>query len=188
MNLSAMWDLYGRDDFLELLQIEEYTVPDGTYILLLWTGISLAIIAIFIGVLYGIWRIDIFREYRRMYNKNDDNQDILKDQSEMDISMYPIPHQPYPTLFETNEMSSAGYYDSNEVNVFQHEILKEKPIVASTNRHGINHFSPNATDFNDAQSQLFPDDEEDFGRVTSLSPRTKQKLLVLGSKRDESIS
>lgn len=85
-------------------------MPDGTYILLLWTGVSLSIVVIFIGVLYSIWRIDIFREYRRMYTKSDDQQDILKEKSELDISMYPIPHQPYPTLFETNEMNSAGYY------------------------------------------------------------------------------
>lgn len=45
-----------------------------------------------------------------MYTKNDDQQDILKDKSELDVSMYPTPHQPYPTLFETNEMNLAGYY------------------------------------------------------------------------------
>lgn len=46
-----------------------------------------------------------------MYNKSDDRQDILKEKSELDIiSMYPIPHQPYPTLFETNEMNTGGYY------------------------------------------------------------------------------
>lgn len=89
---------------------QEYSAPDGTYVLLLWTGVSLSIVVIFIGVLYSIWRIDIFREYRRMYTKSDDQQDILKSKSELDVSMYPTPHQPYPTLFETNEMNSAGYY------------------------------------------------------------------------------
>lgn len=45
-----------------------------------------------------------------MYSKSDDQQDILKSKSELDISMYPIPHQPYPTLFETNEMNATGGY------------------------------------------------------------------------------
>ncbi|XP_037046433.1 uncharacterized protein LOC119081536 [Bradysia coprophila] len=186
-SLSVMWDLYGRDDFLEILGVEEYTIPDGTYILLLWTGISLAIVVIFIGVLYSIWRIDIFREYRRMHNRSDDQQDILKSKSELDISMYPIPHQPYPTLFETSEMNSGCYYDSHEMNStsFHNHSFQEKP---STNyRHSnTTPFTPNMLDFND--TQLFPDDEENFGRVQSLSPRSKQKLLVLGAKRDESNS
>ncbi|KAG4076941.1 hypothetical protein HA402_015928 [Bradysia odoriphaga] len=184
-SLSVMWDLFGRDDFLEILGVEEYSIPDGTYILLLWTGISLSIVVIFIGVLYSIWRIDIFREYRRMHNRSDDQQDILKSKSELDISMYPIPHQPYPTLFETSEMNSGGYYDSHEMNSssFHNHSFQEKP---STNyRHSTTTpFTPNILDFND--TQLFPDDEDNFGRVQSLSPRSKQKLLVLGAKRDES--
>lgn len=187
-SLSNMWDLYGRDDFLEILGVEEYSIPDGTYILLLWTGISLTIVVIFIGVLYSIWRIDIFREYRRMHSRSDDQQDILKSKSELDISMYPIPHQPYPTLFETTEMNSGGYYDTHELNStsFQGHSFQEKP---STNyRHSITShpFTPDMMDFNVTDAQLFPDDEENFGRVQSLSPRSKQKLLVLGAKRDES--
>ncbi len=48
-----------------------------------------------------------------MHSKSDDHQDILKSKSDLDLSMYPIPHQPYPTLFETNnELNAAagGYY------------------------------------------------------------------------------
>ncbi|KAJ6642788.1 hypothetical protein Bhyg_07742 [Pseudolycoriella hygida] len=192
-SLSIMWDLYGRDDFLEILGIEEYSIPDGKYILLLWTGISLTIITIFIGILYSIWRIDIFREYRRMHSKNDDLQDILKHKSELDISMYPIPHQPYPTLFDTAELNCGNYYDAYESNTasfkghgFCHEVDQEKTNTSSNFQHSNNHFSPNIIDF--TENRLFPDEEDDFSKMQSLSPRSKHKLLVLGAKREESIT
>lgn len=84
-------------------------MPDAKAIFLLWTTISLAVIAAFLVVLYCIWKIDFFQDYRRMSWKTptDDRQTIYKHQSDIDISMFPSPHQIVPTLFP-NDMTSAA--------------------------------------------------------------------------------
>lgn len=52
--------------------------------------------------------MEIFQDYRRMTNKAEDQNNILSNQSEIDISMFPSPHQIVPTLFPSNEPISNG--------------------------------------------------------------------------------
>lgn len=82
---------------------QEYSTPDNNYILLLWGSITIGILIIFLIVLFSIWKMEIFQDYRRMTYKADDQKIILSNQSEIDISMFPSPHQIVPTLFPSNE-------------------------------------------------------------------------------------
>lgn len=99
-----MWTEYGQPNF-ERSGTPVYELPDGGYMIVLWSGISLGIVATFLLVLYMIWKMDLFQEYKRMTNSGNDNdrQNILKNQTEIDISMFPSPHQIVPTLFPSND-------------------------------------------------------------------------------------
>lgn len=108
-----MWAEYGIADF-ERAGTPMYELPDGGYMIVLWSGISLGIIATFLLVLFMIWKMDLFQEYKRMTNGIDDRQNILKNQSEIDISMFPSPHQIVPTLFPTNDTYIAGSTTINQ--------------------------------------------------------------------------
>lgn len=70
--------------------------------LLLWSGIGLVIIFVFLVVLYTIWKMDILRDYHLMSSRADDQKNILSNQSDIDITMFPSPHQIVPTLFPSN--------------------------------------------------------------------------------------
>lgn len=71
----------------------------------MWTSVSLAIVAAFLMVLAAIWKMDVLRDYRRMYWKNgDDKKQICKPS---DVSMYPSVHQTVPTLFP-NDLSASN--------------------------------------------------------------------------------
>lgn len=100
--LLQMWSEFGRNAF-ERTGTPEYILPDSGNMIVIWSGISLAIVATFLLVLYMIWKMDLFQEYKRMHNGSDDRQNILKNQSDIDISMFPSPHQIVPTLFPTND-------------------------------------------------------------------------------------
>lgn len=70
--------------------------------ILIWIGIGLAIVLVLIVVLYTIWKMDILRDYHLMSSRADDQKNILSNQSEIDITMFPSPHQIVPTLFPSN--------------------------------------------------------------------------------------
>lgn len=63
-NLEKMWNEFGANK-MQVAGFEEYKLPNSTNILLVWTLISVCIIAAFIVVLYSIWKYDFFRDYRR---------------------------------------------------------------------------------------------------------------------------
>lgn len=84
---------------------KEFPVPDARKLLVLWTSVSLVVLAAFLLVLCAIWKMEILRDYRRMYwrnNGNDEKQTCIKSS---DISMYPPVHQIVPTLFP-NDLST----------------------------------------------------------------------------------
>lgn len=78
--------------------------------LLLWSGIGLVIVFVFLVVLYTIWKMDILRDYHLMSGRADDQKNILSNQSEMDITMFPSPHQIVPTLFLSNSDPIQRHY------------------------------------------------------------------------------
>lgn len=100
-NLANMWNEFGRAKF-DGMGTAEFKPPDTNAIFLLWVGVSLGIVGVFLLILYGIWKYDFFKDYRRMSRHNDDNQIIMKNQSDIDISMFPSPHQIVPSLFPIN--------------------------------------------------------------------------------------
>lgn len=97
-HLTQMWLLYGRLHFAEN-QFSEFIPPDPKNLIMLWTSISLGIIVTFLLILYCILKIDLLKDYRRMHWKMSDDQRQMCKQSEIDISMFPSPHQAVPTLF-----------------------------------------------------------------------------------------
>lgn len=74
---------------------------------MVWTTISLLVVGTFLVVLYFIWKIDFLRDYRRMHwNTSTEKAKISK--SEVDISMFPSPHQAVPTLFPSELTAAAN--------------------------------------------------------------------------------
>jgi hypothetical protein len=63
-NLQKMWTEFGVIQ-LERHGFEEYVITETGQILAIWITISLCVIAAFILVLYGIWKIDFMKDYRR---------------------------------------------------------------------------------------------------------------------------
>lgn len=97
-HLIEMWILYGRKHFIEN-EFNEFVPPNPKNLIMLWTSISLAVLLVFLLLLYCILKIDLLKDYRRMHWKISDDQSRMCKQSEIDISMFPSPHQAVPTLF-----------------------------------------------------------------------------------------
>ncbi|XP_040170173.1 uncharacterized protein LOC120904325 [Anopheles arabiensis] len=113
--LDEMWEEYGQMA-LQRAGYEMYIMPESNRILLTWIGISLAIVGTFLFVLYMIWKIDIFKDYRRVSRTShhttvDDDKNELK-KKEFDISMFPSPHQVVPTFFPTGDPYNASEADA----------------------------------------------------------------------------
>lgn len=104
-HLFQMWTLYGRSHFAQN-EFNEFSPPNIRHLLLLWTSISSCVLIAFLLVLYCIWKIDLLKDYRRMHWKISDDQSQMCKQSEIDISMFPSPHQAVPTLFPNEEYAS----------------------------------------------------------------------------------
>ncbi|XP_058122696.1 uncharacterized protein LOC131293595 [Anopheles ziemanni] len=105
-HLDEMWNEFGQMA-VQRAGYDGYIMPESGRILLTWIGISLAIVGTFLFVLYMIWKIDIFKDYRRISRTShavapDDDKNELK-KKEFDISMFPSPHQVVPTFFPTGE-------------------------------------------------------------------------------------
>lgn len=124
VSLERMWTEFGAMSLAEV-GIEVYKMPENASVLLIWIAISLCVLAAFIFVLYSIWKIDFFKDYRRISKLSREPQD--EDRSELkkkeyDISMFPSPHQVVPTLFPTGDPYSerpaeAQYaYDNTTMN------------------------------------------------------------------------
>lgn len=95
-NLWIIWNKYAQEEFT-LRGFVTYE-KESTAILLMWIGISLGIIAIFIFVLIGISKMDFVRDYRRMSSGRDETDFDQKKES-FNVSMYPNPYQIAPSLF-----------------------------------------------------------------------------------------
>lgn len=129
-NLERMWMEFGAMALADV-GIEVYKMPENASVLLIWIAISLCILAAFIFVLYSIWKIDFFKDYRRISKlsrepRDDDRSELKK--KEYDISMFPSPHQVVPTLFPTGDPYSersaeAQYaYDNSTMNPWADEM------------------------------------------------------------------
>lgn len=110
-HLEDMWRTVGIEE-LARLGLVEYSVPDADYMLLMWSAVGLAVVLVFLLLLYSIWKMDILRDYHRMPGGKaaDDQKTILaRGRSEIDISMFPSPHQIVPSLFPAGDpMSGPG--------------------------------------------------------------------------------
>lgn len=104
-NLERMWDEFGALALTEV-GVEVYKMPENAAVLMIWIAISVCILAAFIFVLYSIWKIDFFKDYRRISKLSrespDEDRSELK-KKEFDISMFPSPHQIVPSLFPTGD-------------------------------------------------------------------------------------
>lgn len=128
-NLNRLWNEIGAMKLAEE-GIEVYRMPENSSVLLIWITISLCIVAAFIFVLYSIWKIDFFKDYRRISKLRneaaDEDRSELK-KKEFDISMFPSPHQIVPSLFPTGDPYSdrnpeAEYaYDNSTMNPWAEE-------------------------------------------------------------------
>ncbi|XP_055641209.1 uncharacterized protein LOC129778366 [Toxorhynchites rutilus septentrionalis] len=127
-NLEQMWTEFGSMALAEL-GIEVYQMPENSSVLLIWLTISLCIVAAFLFVLYSIWKIDFFKDYRRMSMLSRDTQDEDRGElkkKEFDISMFPSPHQIVPSLFPTgdpySDRSTEYAYENATVNPWAAEL------------------------------------------------------------------
>lgn len=108
-HLEDMWRYFGADD-LARHGLVEYTVPDTDNMLLLWSAVGLAVVVVFLLLLYSIWKMDILRDYHQMPGGKvaDDQKTILaRGRSDIDISMFPSPHQIVPSLFPAGDPTSG---------------------------------------------------------------------------------
>lgn len=130
VNLERVWMEFGAMALADV-GVEVYKMPENASVLLIWIAISLCILAAFIFVLYSIWKIDFFKDYRRISKlsrepRDDDRSELKK--KEYDISMFPSPHQVVPTLFPTGDPYSersaeAQYaYDNSTMNPWADEM------------------------------------------------------------------
>lgn len=129
-NLERMWNEFGAMALAEE-GIEAYKMKENSSVLLIWIVISVCILAAFIFVLYSIWKIDFFKDYRRISKLSREPQD--EDRSELkkkefDISMFPSPHQIVPSLFPTGDpygdrANDVQYaYDNSTMNPFAEDL------------------------------------------------------------------
>lgn len=99
-HLNQMWEMYGRSHFAQN-EFHQFSMPTlfTEADIVIWTLTCLGVLISFLLVLYFISKIDFLKDYRRMHWKISDDQNQMCKQSEIDISMFPSPHQAVPTLF-----------------------------------------------------------------------------------------
>lgn len=168
-NLERMWNDYGAMALAQI-GIEAYKMPENSQVLLIWIAISLCIVAAFIFVLYSIWKIDFFKDYRRISKMSreqpDDDRNELK-KKEFDISMFPSPHQIVPSFFPTgdpySERADGQYaYDNSTMNPFAEEAFevrqspKPRPKQQVFEPLSPTDYSPSIVDFNELPETRSP--------------------------------
>lgn len=87
-------------------------MPNTNTLLFFWILVSTGIILSFLIVLYFIWKIDFIRDYRRMTWKHSEDQSQICKQPDIDISMFPSPHQIVPTLFPNENAHASSSMNS----------------------------------------------------------------------------
>jgi len=105
-HLNMIWREFALEK-LRLAGFDEYKLPNADVVLLVWTSVSLVIIAIFICVLYGIWKTDFFKDYRRMTDEKEE-EIPTKRESNLDPSQWPSPNQVVPP-FLAEQGTFTGY-------------------------------------------------------------------------------
>lgn len=165
-NLERMWNEYGAMNLAQI-GIEAYKIPESSQILLIWTAIALCIVAAFIFVLYSIWKIDFFKDYRRISKMSreqpDDDRNELK-KKEFDISMFPSPHQIVPSFFPTGDPYNGAdgqyAYDNATMNPFAEEAFeqpqKTRPKQQVFEPLSPTDYSPSIVDFNELPEMRSP--------------------------------
>ncbi|KAL9707848.1 hypothetical protein quinque_011366 [Culex quinquefasciatus] len=168
-NLERMWNDYGGMALAQI-GIEAYKMPENSQVLLIWIAISLCIVAAFIFVLYSIWKIDFFKDYRRISKMSreqpDDDRNELK-KKEFDISMFPSPHQIVPSFFPNgdpySERADGQYaYDNSTMNPFAeeafevHQSPKPRPKQQVFEPLSPTDYSPSIVDFNELPETRSP--------------------------------
>lgn len=107
-------------------------MPDAKKLFILWSAISLAVIGAFLVVLVGIWKMDILRNYRRMYFKSGEDEKHICISSDM----YPPVHQIVPTLFP-NDLSASN----NIANALPFGVWQRNVSYKMHNFYSLFHFS-----------------------------------------------
>lgn len=81
-------------------------MPKTQKLLFIWGTVSLLVICAFVLVLVVICKMDVLRDYRRMYwgGNTDDEKQICKPTN---VPIYPPVHQIVPTLFP-NDLTSSN--------------------------------------------------------------------------------
>lgn len=166
-NLEHMWNEFGAMALAQI-GVEAYKIPESSQILLIWTAIALCIVAAFIFVLYSIWKIDFFKDYRRISKMHrdqpDDDRNELK-KKEFDISMFPSPHQIVPSFFPTGdpygERNDGQYaYDNATMNPFAEEAFEPSPKARPKQQVfeplSPTDYSPSIVDFNEMPETRSP--------------------------------
>lgn len=109
-HLHQMWEKYGESHFAQN-EFHQFSIPElfNQADIITWTLTCLSVLILFLLVLCFISKIDFLKDYRRMHWKISDDQNQMCKQSEIDISMFPSPHQAVPTLFPNDLAApSAG--------------------------------------------------------------------------------
>ncbi|XP_062552532.1 uncharacterized protein LOC134217736 [Armigeres subalbatus] len=177
-NLEHMWNEFGAMALAEV-GIEVYKMPENSSVLLIWIAISVCVLAAFIFVLYSIWKIDFFKDYRRISKLTREPQD--EDRSELkkkefDISMFPSPHQIVPSLFPTGDpygdrANEAQYaYDNSTMNPFAEDLNDSSKF--SNNHAPRSHQSPKQQVFEPLSPLDYSPSIVDFNEIPETrSPR-----------------
>lgn len=67
-HLEEVWQEFAVDKLADQ-KMTEYFLPNSTYVLLIWVSISVVIVILFCIVLYAIWKSDLFKDYKRYFQK-----------------------------------------------------------------------------------------------------------------------
>lgn len=121
-NLEAMWREFGEDIF-KTNKFPRYIQPQANGLILFWSGMVVAAIIVFILFLILISRLQVLKSVVKWPAVDEDNQNILKKSQDIDITMFPSPHQIVPTLFP----SSTSAYSPGSSFLYGGDVYDNRP-------------------------------------------------------------
>lgn len=121
-NLEAMWREFGEDIF-KANKFPRYIQPQANGLILFWSGMVVAAIIVFILFLILISRLQVLKSVVKWPAVDEDNQNILKKSQDIDITMFPSPHQIVPTLFP----SSTSAYSPGSSFLYGGDVYDNRP-------------------------------------------------------------
>uniref|UniRef100_A0A336L9Q8 DNA topoisomerase n=1 Tax=Culicoides sonorensis TaxID=179676 RepID=A0A336L9Q8_CULSO len=105
IHLEQVWNEFAVDKLKEH-GMTEYFLPNATFILFQWVSISVLIVILFVGVLYSIWKIELFKGYKRMDEESETRKAPEQDKKQNDLSNFPTPflfgEDTFPDEFQTD--------------------------------------------------------------------------------------